>query len=101
MQAGLRELLEKRRNRSIAIILGVKEREVDPLLRKADPSGSVGTKMRKVVLDQVNEFHDLVLDLLDSLDNGEVLLNEQYLDRLDAVHTDIAVIRRIVETNSA
>lgn len=99
MQTGLRELLEKRRNRSIAIILGVKERDVDPLLRKVDGGGGASSKLRKVVLDQVNEFHDLVLDLVDSLDTGDVALNESYLERIDDMHSDVAAIRRLVEAN--
>lgn len=81
MQPGLRDLLEKRRNRAIAVILGVKERECDGQLNA--PSSQ---KLRKVVLDQLNEFHDLVVDLLDSLDNGDVVLNEVYLRKIDDVH---------------
>lgn len=81
MQTGLRDLLDKRAKRSIAIILGVKERECDPHL----PPGE-SAKMRKVVLDQINEFHDLVVDILDSLDTGEVVLNERYLAKIDQLH---------------
>lgn len=81
MQAGLRDLLDKRAKRSIAIILGVKERECDQYLTDA-----VSAKLRKVVLDQVNEFHGLVVDILDSVDNGEVALNEHYLTKLDDIH---------------
>lgn len=89
MQPGLRELLEKRRNRSIAIILGVKEREADPLLKKVAGGEAVSNRLRKVVLDQINELHELVLDLMDSLDSGDVHLNEDYLDKIDAIHDHI------------
>lgn len=89
MQAGLRELLDKRRNRSIAIILGVKERDVDPLLKKIAGGDTASNKLRKVVLDQINELHELVLDLMDSLDNGDVHLNEDYLAKIDDLHDHI------------
>ena len=81
MQDGLRELLEKRRNRGIAIILGVKERECDTHLPR-----DASQKLRKVVLDQMNEFHDLVNDILDSVDHGDVVLNEEWLRKLDEMH---------------
>lgn len=59
------EILKKRRDRTIAIILGVKEREIDPLL-----AGSVGDRashaLRKVVLDQINDFYDMALDVASS-----------------------------------
>lgn len=81
MQDALRDLLEKRRNRAIAIVLGVKERECD-----RDLNAHSSQKLRKVVLDQFNEFHDLVLDIMASLDRGEVVLNEEYLKRIDEMH---------------
>ena len=85
MQQALTDLLEKRRNRAIAIVLGVKERECD-----RDLSAHASQKLRKVVLDQFNEFHDLVLDIMGSLDHGEVVLNEEYLQRIDEIHTMLA-----------
>lgn len=99
MQDALAALLKKRTDRAIAIVLGVKEREVDPLLRGHPDGRPASDKLRKVVLDQLNGLHELCLDLFSSLDTGEVLLNEQYLDRLDAVHTDVTAIRRLVESN--
>ncbi len=86
MQAGLRDLLEKRRNRTIAIILGVKDRECD---RHLPPEAQ--SKLRKVILDQVNEFHDLVLDMMDSLDTGETVLNQLYMDKLTQIHELLVV----------
>jgi hypothetical protein len=77
----LSEILGKRRDRAIAIILGVKERECDDYL----PSES-RNKLRKVVLDQVNDFHDFCADIVRSLDSGEVVLNEVYVTKLDAIH---------------
>lgn len=91
MQPALQELLEKRRNRSIAIVLGIKERECDPYL-----NAMASQKLRKVVLDQFNDFHALVVDIMDSLDSGQVVLNEDYLGKLDELHTSVEEIRRMV-----
>jgi hypothetical protein len=82
MQQVLSDVLSRRRDRAIAIILGVKERECD---RHLPPQ--VGSKLRKVVLDQLNEFYDLCLDLMRSLDTGEVVLNQLYLEKIDQMHT--------------
>jgi hypothetical protein len=92
MQDVLRDLLKKRINRASAIILGVKEREIDALLKSHPQGKHASDKLRKVVLDQLNELHDLCIDLFGSLDNGEVILNEDYLKKLDQIHT--AVVRQ-------
>lgn len=84
MQEALRELLKRRRDRCIAIVLGVKERECD-----RDLSAMSSQKLRKVVLDQFNEMHDLVVDIMNSLDDGEVVLNEAYLVKLDEIHSAV------------
>lgn len=84
MQQALVELLERRRNRCIAIVLGVKERECDK-----DLSAHSSQKLRKVVLDQFNEMHDLVIDIMESLDTGEVVLNEAYLQKIDQIHEEL------------
>lgn len=89
MQQALHDLLAKRRDRAIAIVLGIKERECD-----RDLSAAASTKLRKVVLDQFNEFHDLVADILGSLDSGEVVLNEDYLAKLNDIHTVVMNGRR-------
>lgn len=78
----LDEALSRRRDRAIAIMLGVKERECDSQL-----SNEARTKMRKVILDQMNDFHGFCVDILKSYEGGsDVILNEQYLDKLDAMH---------------
>lgn len=90
MQASLDSLLAKRRDRAIAIILGVKERECDARL-----SPDQSQKLRKVVLDQLNEFFDLVVDIMRSFDTGDVVINDQYLSKLDEIH------RVVMKTNRA
>lgn len=84
MQPSLNELLAKRRDRAIATVLGVKERECDAFLPPESRA-----RLRKVILDQINEVADLALDVIKSLDTGEVVLNEAYLERLDAIYAAV------------
>lgn len=74
-------LLRKRRDRAIAICLSLKEREADPFLPP-----QVSAKLRKVILDQMNDLYDTCLDLLGSSDDGTVILNEEYLRKIDDLH---------------
>jgi len=88
MQPVLNEVLARRRDRGIAIMLGLKERECDQFLPR-----EVSVKLRKAVLDQFNEFYDLCVDVIRSLDTGENIINEHYLNRLeekiDAIHDSL------------
>lgn len=86
MQDVLIDFLQKRKNRSIAIIMSVKERECD-----SDLNAMASQKLRKVILDQLNEFYDTCIDVMGSLDTGEVVLNENYLEKLDELHSAIVV----------
>lgn len=81
MQTAMADMLAKKRDRCISIILGVKERECDPHLPK-----DVSVKLRKVVLDQLNEFYELTMDLARSFDQGDVILNEAFLDKITDMH---------------
>lgn len=75
------QLLQRRKNRALAIILSTKERECDHLLDDA-----ASYKMRKVILDQVNEFYEYTLDIVEALTSGqEIAVNEYYLERLAEV----------------
>lgn len=87
MQPVLTDVLARRRDRSIAIILGLKERECDSYLPR-----DASVKLRKAVLDQFNEFFDFAVDILrsyDSADEGPVL-NDIYLEKLDIIHDMLA-----------
>lgn len=57
------EILKKRRDRAIAIILSIKEREIDPLLQQVEGGQRASKALRKVVLDQVNDFFEMALDV--------------------------------------
>lgn len=85
METPLMELLARRRDRAIAIILRVKEQECDQHLPM-----DASLKMRKVVLDQMNSFYDVCADVVNSLDTGSTVLNDHWLQKIDELH-DIVV----------
>lgn len=86
------DLLHRRRDRAIAAILGVKERDADPHLPP-----DVARKLRKAVLDQLNDLTAMVEDLLATVgpeDDGEavgVVLNGHWLAKLGEIH-DVVVV---------
>lgn len=86
MQAAIEDLLRKRKDRAIAIILSTKERECDK-----DLTAMASQKLRKVVLDQLNDFYEMCRDVMDSLDTGDVTLNDQYLEKIDELHATLVV----------
>lgn len=84
MESTLTDLLARRRDRAIAIILRVKEQECDAYL-----SQDSSQKLRKVVLDQMNAFYDVCADVVNSLDNGGAVLNEHWLRKIDELHDHV------------
>ena len=91
----LTDILAKRRDRAIAIVLGFRERECDQYLPAA-----VSHKLRKVVLDQLNDYHDLCADLIRSLDTDEVVLNELFVDKLDAIHESLGQLQAEIASSN-
>lgn len=86
------EILKKRRDRAIAIVLSIKEREVDPHL--TDPAGREASKaLRKVVLDQLNDFCEIALDVAASGDVATFEFNPEIWTR------KINEIHRVVMSN--
>lgn len=81
MQPVLEDLLARRRDRAIAIILRTKEETCDAYL-----PDDVSARLRKVVLDQINSLTDVALDLISSLDTGETVLNELFIQKIDEIH---------------
>lgn len=77
-------LLERRLKRCIATILSAKEKEIDRYIPE-----EVANVFRKTILDEINEFYALVVDVL----NDEI--NQEFLDMLDMLE-DIhgALIKR-------
>jgi hypothetical protein len=84
------ELLAKRRDRCIAIILAVKEKQIDRHLPA--PQRAL---LRKVILDQLNDFYDMAVDLI--ADEPEYVVNELYLERLDAINSRAGRILELLE----
>jgi len=84
----LPEMLARRRDRAISIVLNLKERECDQFLPK-----EASSRLRKVVLDQMNDLVDFAIDVCNSLDTGDVVLNETYLQRLNEIHDAIVGTR--------
>lgn len=89
------EIVARRRDRAIAVLLGIKEREVDQYLPPP-----VKARMRKAILDQVNDLHGFFVDVMKSLDTGEVVINDIYLEKLDQMYRDVSVIRTMVSTSN-
>lgn len=77
----VKAMIGKRRDKSIAIILSVKDKECDPYLTE-----EASKDLRKAVLDQINDLCDLACDLLDSVASEDLILNETYLKKIDAMH---------------
>ena len=92
------EILKKRRDRAIAIVLNAKEREIDPLLKRSPAGDRASRAMRKAILDQFNDFCDLALDVASSSDVTEFEFNpEVWQARIDGKLEDIY---RAVQANN-
>lgn len=84
MDDTVKKILAKRRDRMIATILSFKEDECDEYL-----PNDVSMDLRKLVLDQVNDFSDLCSDLLRSVQPDGMIINEHYADMLEEIHATI------------
>jgi hypothetical protein len=82
--SGDSDFLKRRRDRAIAIVLGVKEREIDQYLPE-----DVRQRFRKIVLDQFNDMYDACLDVTRSQLGDQVILNELYKRKIDRIAEDI------------
>lgn len=79
MGVPIKDFLKRRRDRAVGTILGFAEREIFDSLSEEQQQ-----KLRRVVLDACNGYHDSVLDLVnadDSTRNDEVIA---LLERMDA-----------------
>lgn len=84
------DILRKRRDRAIAIVLNVKEREVDPLLDQEGGGAYASRALRKVILDQFNDFCDLALDVTNSGEASQFEFNpEVWIRKLNDIHTAV------------
>jgi hypothetical protein len=81
MDDAVKRILAKRRDRMIATILGTKEDLFDDQISREDSE-----EFRKVVLDQINDFFDLVIDMLKASHPDGIVVNEVWLDKIAEIH---------------
>jgi hypothetical protein len=74
----LTEALGRRRNKAISIILRYKEDHIDDQIDE-----DTSDRFRTVVLDQINDFHDVCVDLIGA--SGGVV-NELWVEKLEEIH---------------
>lgn len=71
----LEDIAAKRRDRCLAAILAVRD-ECDAHLPEP-----LGRRLRKVVLDQVNDLTEVLVDLMKTVNDEQILVNEFWLER--------------------
>ena len=84
----MKELLAKRKNRTLATIMNVKERECDQHL---PPEAQAA--LRKVIMDTVNDFYDVCLDVIRSVEESDEshVVNWEFIERrLDLIYDAVA-----------
>lgn len=78
-------LMARRRDAAIKMILRTKELEADPCL-----SPEVRAKLRKVVLDNINELHEAWVDVVSRYEETGVTINQLWLEKkFEALHEAI------------
>jgi hypothetical protein len=88
MATQLMRLVQERRRRLVASIMGHAEREFFDALTEAQQQA-----FRAKVLQSIDEFADLVRDLL-KVQGEDVVVNEHALQLLEALHHQQATIAR-------
>ena len=73
-----KNLLDKRLKRCIKSILNSKERMVDPFV----PS-DISSQFRTVILDEINSFYSIIIDIIDESSNQEFL---DMLEMIEDIH---------------
>jgi hypothetical protein len=78
------ELLDRKKNKMIRVILGTKER-----LHPDEVCGDDGA-FRKIVLDEVNAFFEHVTDIVETLQQDRTIaVNQIFLDKLDELRDEL------------
>ncbi len=80
MQPPIEDILARRRDRTLSYLLGYKENEIDKHL-----PAEVRASFRRCIVKAIHEYHDLVIDVLSSVDQGQTVVNELYLDKLEDI----------------
>lgn len=82
MTVNVRELLTKQRRRSTASVLGFIEDQVwYPSLTRDQRNA-----LRDKVLSAEASYHDVVLDVVSTLDGGDGMHNDRALELLEQIH---------------
>lgn len=79
-------LLQERRSRLVAATMGTIERS--PAWARLTREERLD--LREDVIDAVNGYHDVVLDLMKVLSDGHSLINDQAVEMIRDVHTAVA-----------
>lgn len=87
-------LVATRGNRATATILGAIETEI---YSGHDIPDSIRKKVRQIVLDQLNGYKDLVIDIVKS-DNAYI--NEFYVKQVGEIHDAIMELKRANHSGS-
>lgn len=74
------DFVKKRRDRVLATILSYKEANVDRYLPQVEREN-----LRRIILNNVNDFNDLVLDMLKATAEPQVEVNQLYLDAMKSL----------------
>lgn len=86
-QPAIEALLTRHMNkRTLAVILGTWERELDQHLPK-----DVSERFRRVVLGECRRFLELVIDVVGALDDESCIVNEEFLDKLEELMSPVPV----------
>lgn len=91
------EILKRRCDRAIAIILHFKEDRIDPLLSADEESVAASHAFRKVVLDQLNDFRDIALDIAMGSDAETTEYNPEIWEQ--RIERRLADIHRAVQAS--
>ena len=84
------QLIKKRKDRAIGIVLRVKEREIDPILDELPNGDRLSARLRKVILDQFNELAELACDVASSGEAGTFWFNDEVWEkRFEAIFDEL------------
>ena len=84
IDVNVEDVVSRRCNKVIAIILRYKDEHLDPYLPE-----ETANEFRTLVLDQINDLHDLFVDLLKVSKDDSAVVNEHYLALLEEVHVAV------------
>lgn len=82
MRSGVERVLEKRKNRVIKKILGTREELIDLPPAEAE-------RFRKMVLDELNGYNELVLDIIGESEAFGIEFNEHALELLSQINEGV------------